>query len=760
MAPGDASRLLALAEAVAGRSTVDWDEAEASVDPQDVELVRELRLLAGVAAVHRSGPTLPADRPRKDDLVGSALGPLRILERIAAGSFGTVYHARDSRLARDVALKLLHASPAGTSNSSIVEEGRLLARVRHPHVVNVFGADRFGDRIGIWMEFVQGRTLAAVLRSDGPFSAREAALIGIDLCSALAAVHAQGLVHRDVKAQNVMREDGGRLVLMDFGAGGETAVRSDRMTGTPVYMAPEVLASGQATPVSDLYSLGVLLFRLVTGAYPVSGRSLEEVGREHRVAARRYLRDLRPDLPGPFVAVVERALAFDPKDRFESAGMMERALTNALLQQSPPEAPIRKRQRFGVWSAAVVGALCVLAVALLTTWPWLGTGRGAVMYGMRSLAIRPLESLSADASQAGVEGWFAAGLTDLLIADLGSIRELRVIAVPPTETTRAQADRTLLAGLGVDGMFEGSVQRNGGRVRVSAHVLSAGSGAVVWGRTYEGTEQEAFNLQSQIAADVAREIGLPPTVTASGGQPRANHLTTEAQEAYLRGRYLLDTLTRPNLQRARTEFERVVHLEPLYAPGHASLALTYLQLGGVGLLTPDVVRELATAEANAAFNIDPMLAEAALAAADVRFRLNWDSQGAEDAYRRAIELNPSYVYARGQYSRFLAALGRVDDALRVARESQQIYPLSAEIHGVVGMALIYARRYDEAIAHYRSRADSMTPMQQVGLGRACAAAGHFPEAIVALTAAVEQSGHDPSIYAERRRERTPGVGHR
>jgi eukaryotic-like serine/threonine-protein kinase len=816
----DANRLLALAEAVADGSDVDWADAESSADALDVDLVRELRMLAAVADVHRRQPAVAAPgagagagatmgrgaATTDPELPEVTWGPLRLIERLGAGSFGAVYRARDSRLARDVALKLLYAPPDTGSASSIIEEGRLLARARHPHVVSVFGADRFDDRIGIWMEFIEGRTLEEVLRQDGAFGAREAALIGIDLCGALAAVHAQGLVHRDVKAQNVMREDGGRVVLMDFGASEESALLVDKQTGTPVYMAPELFEGGRATPRSDIYSLGVLLFRLVTGEYPIEGRTLGDVQNAHRLGIRRYLRDVRPDLPAAFVNTIERALSREPARRFESGGAMERALAEtltapsfaghalaghalaghalagqAIAEQAPqgqattgqattgqalgghvitPASSARastatpwlgRRALIGM-AAAIVLMLTAAAIATVMLWRArtdagaaaagsdASAATGAVTaQGMRSLAIRPLANLTGNPDQA----YFAAGLTDLLMAHFGSARALRVIAIT------GQSDiASIVRATGVDGVFEGSVQRSDGRVRVSARLVAAGSNAIVWGRTYEGSEREAFNLQSQIAADVMREIGVTLTGRESHQLTRTYTLGSEAQDAYLRGRYFLDALSRPDLKRARAEFERVIALEPLYAPAHAGLALTYLAMGAAGDLRPADTRALASAAANTAFNLDPMLAEAALAVADVRFRLDWDVPGAEKAFRHAIDLNPSYVFARCQYARFLAADGRPEEALRVAREALRIDPTSGDTHTVVGMALFYARRYDEAIAHYRSREDMGRVAVNVGLGRAYAALGRYQEAIAALTTALEQSGRDPSAYAE------------
>ena len=269
------TRLLELAASVAdGSVDIDWKHLEASVeDDEDRQLLQDLRVLAGVAELHRSDPvtetpTSLAGRGRVVGRIGPALvdtdaqtveervlpppstgpldhwGHLELIEQIGQGSFGNVYRARDTRLDRDVALKLLRKGRQSAELAEkILHEGRILARVRHRNVVTVFGVEEQDGRIGLWMEYIRGRTLEQLLRSTGSFGAREAALIGQELCRALAAVHKAGLVHRDIKAQNVMREEGGRLVLMDFGAGqyvhatGATAP-TGRLTGTPLYLAP------------------------------------------------------------------------------------------------------------------------------------------------------------------------------------------------------------------------------------------------------------------------------------------------------------------------------------------------------------------------------------------------------------------------------------------------------------------------------------------------------------------------------------------
>ncbi len=235
-------------------------------------------------------PGPPSGSSGAEPPVPERWGSLVVRERVGAGVFGEVYRAYDEQLQREVALKLLRVGSRSSDRlaAKVLNEGRLLARLRHPNVVLVHGVEARGDRVGLWMEFVRGCTLEQLLDRQGLFGAREAALIGQDLCRALAAVHAAGLVHRDVKAQNVMREEGGRVVLMDFGTGvparEDDGGRGAPAAGTPLYLAPELLDGGEATASSDLYSLGVLLYHLVTGGYPVVAASLGES--EGRASAR------------------------------------------------------------------------------------------------------------------------------------------------------------------------------------------------------------------------------------------------------------------------------------------------------------------------------------------------------------------------------------------------------------------------------------------------------------------------------------------
>ena len=335
-------QLLDVAVAIADGSPVDWISAASSAgSAEERALLAELRLIADVAA--------PPD----------AWGPFVLLERVGGGTFGEVFRARDTRLDREVALKLLRRDQterAGRS-SAVVHEARMLARIRHANVVTVFGADCIDGQVGIWMEFVRGETLDAELKRQGPLSAAEAVHVGVAVTSAVAAVHAAGLVHRDVKAQNVMRAVDGRVMLTDFGAGCEVAsdAPARELAGTPLYLAPEVMAGSAATHQSDIYSIGVLLFYLVSGTFPVTGRTLDEVGDRHARGQRTALRHSAVRLPSRLIDVIDRALDPMPHKRWSSAEALAAALTTCATR------PARRGVVIGIVSALLVTIAAAVA---------------------------------------------------------------------------------------------------------------------------------------------------------------------------------------------------------------------------------------------------------------------------------------------------------------------------------------------------------------------------------------------------------------
>ena len=401
--------LMELAARVDDGEPVDWDDAERRApDAESRAVVHGFRVLAGVAAVAQAAEpeapdaTIPVPRPSSggEGAPTGTWGSIALREVVGRGAFSTVYRGTDA-LGRDVAVKLLdpRVGPEDLARR-VLAEGQLLASVKHPNIVIVHGVDEHDGRVGLWMEFVNGRTLAAEVASRGAHGAGEAIVVGRALCGALAAVHAKGLVHGDVKAHNVMREVGGRVVLMDFGAGQAMRGASggvDVLTGTPLYLCPQRLNGAPATAATDIYALGVLLYHLVTGAYPVEGATRAEVEAAHRAGRRVRLRDRRPDLPAAFVAAIERALDPDPAARFATVGELDAALA------APGD---RRRSPALLAGLAAVAVLAVATTGLL--WQW--TPRGTAPAGGPPAAAA--EAVPADPRAFTVEARFHRAPTD------------------------------------------------------------------------------------------------------------------------------------------------------------------------------------------------------------------------------------------------------------------------------------------------------------------------------------------------------------
>ena len=363
--------LLDAAGLIADGELIDWASVTATLHSDDDRALADgLALVQQIAIGHRqlhellpvavdTPPHLMPDRAR--------WGHLDLLNVVGRGSYGMVYRAWDTRLERLVALKLFHGA---SDPEQVMQEGRMLARVRHENVVTVYGADVIDGVAGIWMELVHGKTLDTIAQQSGPLSAREAAAIGADVARALAAVHAAGLLHCDVKAQNVVRENGGRVVLMDLGAGRlvPEAYDGDQMAalaGTPRYMAPELFTFGtSATKASDIYSLGVLIYHLVSKKFPVEGNTLRELRQAHTRGDMLPVTSVTPALPTSLVDIVTRAIDRDPALRPPSASDMHAALSAVVLE--PEAEPVRRRSHAAVWWAIAAAAIA-LAILLLAT---------------------------------------------------------------------------------------------------------------------------------------------------------------------------------------------------------------------------------------------------------------------------------------------------------------------------------------------------------------------------------------------------------
>lgn len=741
-----------LADAIVDGRPVEWDSVGNTGDPEHDSIIREFHVLAALAGVHRQFESDEDAEPSPSD-APAAWGPFELKSVLGKGSYGTVYRARDPRLDRDVALKLV-PSPDPVTLEKVVAEGRRLARVRHPNVITVYGADVFDGAAGIWMELLEGQTLHQELRERGPLGAREASLVGIEVCQALAAVHHAGLAHRDVKPQNIIRQEGGRIVLTDFGAGRELDAQGNP-AGTPLYMPPEMLDGAPASATSDLYSLGVLLFNLVTGEFPVTGADLDDLRNAHRSGRRRRLRDVRPDLPAAFIRAVEHATAADPAGRPATAAALEEELEAVLRRNGTgsggPWGLLRSRY-------ALVAAL-LIALSLVA---WKASLLDRVVNpapaSIRSIAVLPFET--GDPEQA----YLADGFTQLLTDNLSQLNSLRVISHTSSAPYKQQQKRVsaVAAELGVEGIVDGSIDRSGDRVRVNVRVVRANEERV-WEDSYDRSGVDIFDLQAEIAERIADAIRVSLSTDDRRELRRAPRSGPQAQDAFLRALNRMDNLSAESLEQAHRDLLEATRLDPGFALGYATLSRCYQLLGTREVLTRAYAHELALDAASRAIQNDDQVAEGHTQLAEVKLYNEWDWDVARTEYDRALTLNPNSTHTMARYSAFLSALGKHEEALRWSTLAQGLDPASPAVRSGPGMAHYYAGDFDAALKAFQRLTEippfALLPVDRIGLARAYAALGRYDDAIAELETTIKQQGELTPWVAELARTHAAGGNH-
>ena len=568
------ARIHELAEAIADGSTPDWDSASSNAadenERQSIEQLRAVSMVAGLFTRLTLGSGL---QPRHELLApGAYWGNLRILERVGHGRFGDVYRAWDPVLDREVALKLLSRGGGTGDSNEVIEEGRLMARVRHPNVVAIHGAQRVGDITGLWMEFIEGKTLAAELAEGGPFDAHRLTEVATQLCSALHAVHGAGLVHRDVKPQNVLRDTSGRLVLGDFGTGRETAdaaTAGGALAGTPMYVAPEIFAGQSATPQSDLYSLGVLLFHLATGTFPVAGGSLRALKAAHDRGQRKNLRDLRPDLPPALVSAIERALAATDQ-RFDTAAAMRDAFERWRVRAQGALSRTR-RLKVAVAATAAAVALAALIAFLFRPEPVIPFTRGDY------LVVTSFENTTGEADLDVIGDAFQLALqnsTRLNVMQAAAVSDLLRQVRPANDRVDLQAAQAMAARAPSIRMFlTGEVKPHTNGYAITARLVRPDTTVVA---AFEASAPfgSPINSVGELALLIRRRFGEHVSWRATDGRRVVSTDSAAALRLYLEATRLMRNGPQSAARRAtaRGLLEQALAKDPAFAIARVAVA--------------------------------------------------------------------------------------------------------------------------------------------------------------------------------------------
>ena len=631
---------------------------------------------------------------------GTLLGPYEILAPLGAGGMGEVYRARDTRLGREVAVKVLPPEFAAEPENlrRFEREARAASALNHPNILVVHD---FGTEQGqpyLVSELLEGASLKDVLEEGWKLPPEKVIAWGGQIARGLAAAHEKGIVHRDLKPGNLFVTRDGQIKILDFGLAKRHAepggahlaelTTADVTTpgvilGTIGYLSPEQVKGHDTDPRSDLFSLGCVLYEMLLGRRAFAGASSAEV-----LSA--ILRDdprLDADLPHALAAVVRRCLEKRPGDRFESARDVALALEAAASQQ---RFAVRSRPVLGTRRGLVVLLGFALAVfAGIALWRY-GTARQPQV---RSLAVLPFTDQS---PQAGEE-YLAAGLTEELITQLAQLRELRVTSSTSSEALRGASDPlpVLARRLGVQTVVRGSLARQGTRVRVWAQLVDGATDRHLWAGRYEREERDLFGLQNEIARDIAREIALTLNPREASRLAAPAPVDPDAYRQYLQGRYHANRRSVDDLIQAAQHLRRAIEIAPDYSAAHAGLAHVYGTMGFLGILESRDADERSLKAAERALELDPDQASAYEALGHIHaHKFRWAE--AEAAFQRAEDLAPGDPSVIALPT--LIAKGRIDEALRRGQTAIEQDPLSPGTYVVVAYLHYLLRDYASAIA--------------------------------------------------------------
>jgi serine/threonine protein kinase/tetratricopeptide (TPR) repeat protein len=638
---------------------------------------------------------------------GAMLGPYEILSPLGSGGMGEVYRARDSRLEREVAVKVLPQLAVGSPEAlaRFEREARAVAALSHPHILAIHDFGRDGDVVYSVTELLEGETLRERLEASA-IPPRKAIDYAEQILRGLAAAHDRGIVHRDLKPDNVFLTRDGIVKILDFGIARETKgpgrgsnpeslTESGTVIGTPGYMSPEQIRGKVVDARSDLFSVGVILFEMLTGK-----RAFQ---RENPVETMMSILQDEPSattglgIPPELTGIVTHSLEKSPEDRFQSARDFAFALQAAEREPSGPRSPAT------------------------------GTARPTERTEA-SIAVLPFRNMSTGPDAE----YFSDGVTEEIINALAGIASMRVAARTSSFAFKGKDTDVRQIGreLGVRTVLEGSVRQAGQRLRITAQLIDVSNGYNMWSERYDRQMQDVFEVQDEISRSIAAalKVKLLPAQEESLSTPGTRDV--EAYNHFLKGRYYFNQRAS---QKAVAEFEAAIARDPSFAEAYTGLADSYGTYGFYGGIPTREAFAKARAAAEKARELEPDSSDVHVALGILDHYYGWDLDREERHFRQAIELAPRASDGYSWLALLLAATTRTEEALEVGRRAVELEPLSANTHVNAAMPYYFARRYDEAVVGFRKavHVDPNSVYALFALGLAARAGGRFDEAIEA-----------------------------
>jgi serine/threonine protein kinase/tetratricopeptide (TPR) repeat protein len=663
---------------------------------------------------------------------GTIVGPYEIVAPLGAGGMGEVYRARDPRLGREVALKVLPAVFASDPDRHrrFTQEAQAIGRLNHPNLLAVFDVGEHAGQPYLIAELLAGESLRQLL-DRGALPLRTAVDYARQIAAGLAAAHGRGVVHRDLKPANLFITGDGRIKILDFGLAkvSPAAARNDLAEATTAgvatgpgmvigsigYMSPEQMRGMPADSRADIFAFGVVLFEMLSGRQPFTRASAAETMSAVLHQDPPSLASLVPDLPPALDRVVRHCLEKNPEDRFHSVHDLALQLQDAAQPDSgSPSRPRPTRRR----SKAI-----------------------------DSVAVLPFHNVSGDAESE----YLSDGITESILHTLSLLPKLRVMARSTVFRYKGRHDDALAVGreLGVRAVLAGRLMQRRDALGVQAELVDVNDGSLLWGARYDKRPGDLLAVQDEIAREISDRLRFKPTGAERRKLRQPATRDSEAYQSYLKGRFFWNKWTPEGMRVSLGFYEQAIRIDPRYALAWAGLADSHAVLGNIKAVPPAEAFPRAKAAALKALEIDPDLAEAHASLGFVRRFFDWDWPAAERSFARALRLNPAYATAHRWYAQFLAGSGRHAEAVREAELALELEPLSIIIYTAVGDVLFYARRFDEAIGYYR-RALELDPEFLPGhsdLARALEHSGRIEEAIAGYERAIrlaQGENADPS----------------
>jgi eukaryotic-like serine/threonine-protein kinase len=586
----------------------------------------------------------------------------RVERELGQGGMATVYLAHDLRHDRKVAIKVLRPDlAAAVGPERFLREIKLAASLTHPHILPVYDSGRAGDLLFYVMPNMEGRSLRERLQRERQLPLSEALAVTREVASALDYAHRHQVVHRDIKPENILLHEGSAMVA-DFGIGkamsaNGSLTQTGMVVGTPTYMSPEQ-ASGEpgVDGRTDLYSLGCVLFEMLTGEPPFTGATAQAVIAKRFIAPIPRVRVTR-DVPETVDDAITRVLARTPVDRFPTAAQFVEALRGAEGNRTPASAP-------------------------------------------KAIAVLPLANMSADPENE----YFSDGMTEEIINALAKVPGMQVASRTSSFAFKGKEVDIRQIGdkLGVSSVLEGSVRKVGNRVRITAQLINVADGYHLWSETYDRQLEDVFAIQDEISRAIVDALKL-----RLGGQAEplvAPAKNIEAYTLYLKGRFSFHKDTEPGTRKALDFFQQSLLQDPTYARSYAGIADCWTQLAD-DFVVPDDAYPRAKAAAGRALQHDPDLVEAITSVGKVLCWYEWDFGGAERQLRRAVGLNDNYAEAHWAFGSVLPTVGRLSEAVEEMRKALTLDPLYAVYSRWLGRFLLFRGDYPEAIAQGRQTMD-------------------------------------------------------